>query len=134
MEAEQEAPETTQQELEASVENPQQETQIENEEPSDISEPAVQKQEHEKAENSMPSNHGVDRGHFVHGLAAGLGIGCVATFVIMWIAVFFSPQLPSRVTYEAMLAVFIYPLIYLLAVGLVALTAGIVREYFPMSR
>ena len=132
MEAEQEAPETTQQELEASVENPQQETQTESEDPSGQLEPAVQEQE--KAENSMPSDHGVDRSHFIHGLASGLGIGCVATFVIMWIAVFFSPQLPSRVTYEAMLAVFIYPLLYLLAVGLVALTAGIVREYFPMSR
>ena len=44
--------------------------------------------------------------------------------------VFFSPQLPSTVTYEAMLSVFIYPLIYLLAVGLIALTAGIVREYY----
>jgi len=48
----------------------------------------------------------------------------------MWIVVFFSPQLPSTVTYEAMLSVFIYPLIYLLAVGLIALTAGIVREYY----
>jgi hypothetical protein len=134
MEAEQEAPETTQQELEASVENPPQETQTESEEPSDLSIPAVQKQEQEKAENSTLTDHGVDRSHFVHGLAAGLGIGCIATFVIMWIAVFFSPQLPSRVTYEAMLAVFIYPLIYLLAVGLVALTAGIVREYFSISR
>jgi hypothetical protein len=48
----------------------------------------------------------------------------------MWISVFFSPQLPSTLTYETMLAVFIYPLIYLLTVGLVALTAGIVREYY----
>jgi hypothetical protein len=52
----------------------------------------------------------------------------------MWVAVFFTPQLPSMVTYEAMLSVFIYPLIYLLAVGLVALTAGIVREYYVMKR
>jgi len=48
----------------------------------------------------------------------------------MWIVVFFSPQLPSTVTYEAMLSVFIYPLVHLLAVGLIALTAGIVREYY----
>jgi threonine/homoserine/homoserine lactone efflux protein len=71
-----------------------------------------------------------DRGSFIHGLSVGLGMGCIATFVIMWISVFFSPQLPSTLTYETMLAVFIYPLIYLLTVGLVALTAGIVREYY----
>jgi len=134
MEAQQEAPETTQQELEVSVKYPQEATQTESEESSGPLEPAVQEQEQEEAEDSMPSDRGIDRAHFIHGLAAGIGIGCVATFVIMWIAVFFSPQLPSRVTYEAMLAVFIYPLIYLLAVGLVALTAGIVREYFPMRR
>lgn len=71
-----------------------------------------------------------DRSSFVHGLSVGLGIGCIATFVIMWITVFFSPMLPSTITYESLLSVFIYPLIYLLAVGLVALTAGIVREYY----
>jgi len=48
----------------------------------------------------------------------------------MWIAVFFTPQLPSAITYENLLVIFIYPLIYLLAVGLIALTAGIVREYY----
>jgi fructose-specific phosphotransferase system IIC component len=94
----------------------------------------VYKQEQEKPEGAAANNHGVDRSNFVHGLSVGLGIGCIATFVIMWIAVFFTPQLPSRVTYEAMLSVFIYPLIYLLAVGLVALTAGIVREYYVMRR
>jgi len=52
----------------------------------------------------------------------------------MWIVVFFSPQLPSTVTYEAMLSVFIYPLVYLLAVGLIALTAGIVREYYTPEK
>jgi hypothetical protein len=71
-----------------------------------------------------------DRGSFVHGLSVGLGIGCIATFIIMWIVVFFSPQLPSTVTYEGMLSIFIYPLIYLLAVGLIALTAGLVKEYY----
>ncbi|MEM2463107.1 MAG: hypothetical protein QXY07_00300 [Candidatus Bathyarchaeia archaeon] len=71
-----------------------------------------------------------DRSSFVHGLSVGLGIGCIAAFVIMWITVFFSPMLPSTITYESLLSVFIYPLIYLLAVGLIALTAGIVREYY----
>jgi hypothetical protein len=65
----------------------------------------------------------------VHGLSVGVGIGCISTFIMMWIAVFFTPQLPSAITYEALLAIFILPLIYLLAVGLIALTAGIVTEY-----
>jgi hypothetical protein len=134
MEAEQEAPEITQQEVEASEQSLQQETQTEREESAGLLEHAVQRQEHEKLESSVSNNQGVDRGNFVHGLSVGLGIGCIATFVIMWIAVFFTPQLPSRVTYEAMLSVFIYPLIYLLAVGLVALTAGIVREYYVVRR
>ncbi len=73
-------------------------------------------------------------GSFVHGLAVGLGIGCLANFVVTWITLFFSPQLPSGVTYENLLAIFIYPMIYLLTVGLVALTAGVVREYFTMRR
>jgi len=67
---------------------------------------------------------------FVSGLFVGLGIGCLVTFVIMWLAVFFSPQLPAGTTYQTMLSIFIYPMIYLLAVGLIALTAGIVREYY----
>jgi hypothetical protein len=67
---------------------------------------------------------------FANGLFAGLGIGCIVTFVIMWLAVFFSPQLPSGTTYQTMLSIFIYPMVYLLAVGLIALTAGIVKEYY----
>jgi hypothetical protein len=71
-----------------------------------------------------------DKNVFVSGLFVGLGIGCLVTFVIMWLAVFFSPQLPSGTTYQTMLSIFIYPMVYLLAVGLIALTAGIVREYY----
>lgn len=74
-----------------------------------------------------------DRSSFIHGLAVGLGIGCISTFIIMWITVFFSPRLPSGITYEGLLTIFIYPLIYLLTVGLIALTAGIVREYYTRS-
>ena len=134
MEAEQEASETTPQGVEASEQSSQQEARTEREEPAGLGGHVAQKQEHRKPEDLAPNNHGVDRGSFVHGLSVGFGIGCIATFLIMWIAVFFTPQLPSRVTYEAMLSVFIYPLIYLLAVGLVALTAGIVREYYVMRR
>jgi len=96
-------------------------------------EPTEQKQEPEEKNSPQilkSSNQEEDRSRFVHGLSVGLGIGCLATFVIMWIVVFFSPQLPSTVTYEAMLSIFIYPLIYLLTVGLIALTAGLVREYY----
>jgi len=71
-----------------------------------------------------------DRSGFIHGLSVGLGIGCIGAFAITWISLFFTPQMPSSITYETLLSVFIYPLIYLLAVGLVALTAGIVREYY----
>ena len=67
---------------------------------------------------------------FVNGLAVGVGIGLIATFIIMWIAVFFSPQLPVGTTYQTMLSMFIYPLVYLLAVGSITLTAGIVRQYY----
>jgi hypothetical protein len=74
--------------------------------------------------------HEADRAIFVNGLSVGLGIGCIVTFVVMWIAVFFTPQLPASATYQDLLAIFIYPLIYLLAIGLITLTAGIVREYY----
>jgi hypothetical protein len=79
--------------------------------------------------NEERNNRG-EKSVFVNGLYVGLGIGCIVTFIIMWLAVFFSPQLPSGATYQTMLSIFIYPLIYLLAVGLIALTAGIVREYY----
>jgi len=101
---------------------------------------AVEKQDseetiHEETEKeTKPKNNGPDRSGFLHGLSVGLGIGCIATFVIMWITIFFTPIVPSAATYESLLAIFIYPLIYLLAVGLVALTAGIVREYYSRVR
>ncbi len=83
-----------------------------------------------KQRNLRLNDQREDKSSFVHGLSVGLGIGCIATFVIIWITVFFSPQLPSAVTYENLLSIFIYSLIYLLAVGLIALTAGIFREYY----
>lgn len=91
---------------------------------------AEKKADVEEEERKSKNEQVEDRSSFIHGLSVGLGIGCIATFIVMWIAVFFSPMLPSTITYESMLSVFIYPLIYLLAVGLIALTAGIVREYF----
>lgn len=90
-----------------------------------------QNQELEEKPSSRKTMSNVQsRRSFGDGVSVGLGIGCIATFIVMWISLFFSPQLPSSATYEAMLSVFIYPLIYLLSVGLVALTAGFVREYY----
>jgi len=65
---------------------------------------------------------------FVNGLAVGFGLGCIATFIILWIALFFTPQLSAAVTYENLLSVFIYPLLYLLTIGLISVTAGLVKE------
>ena len=65
---------------------------------------------------------------FVNGLAVGFGLGCIATFVILWIALFFTPQLSGAATYENLLSIFIYPLLYLLTVGLISVTAGLVKE------
>ena len=96
----------------------------------DSEEPTEQKIEQTKNKSLRINIQGEDRGIFVDGLAVGLGIGCIATFVIVWISLFFTPKLPNGVTYENLLSIFIYPLIYLLAVGLIALTAGIVREYY----
>jgi hypothetical protein len=85
-------------------------------------------------DESVPEEQGAEqkkgRNFFLYGLSVGLGIGCIATFVILWITIFFTPRLPLNITYEAMLAVFIYPLIYLLSLGLVALTAGVVKKYY----
>jgi cation transport ATPase len=74
-----------------------------------------------------------ERSNFVHGLSAGLGIGCIAAFIMLWLTVFFTPQLPAGITYEAMLSQFIYPLIYLFALGLISLTVGIVGEQYAMK-
>jgi hypothetical protein len=92
--------------------------------------PSEQKQEPPKTKNDRLDDSDEGRSSFIDGLSVGLGVGCVATFVIVWIAVFFTPQMPSTITYESLLSVFIYPLIYLLTVGLIALTAGVVREYY----
>jgi hypothetical protein len=90
-----------------------------------------EKQQQDKREQNAKANNRVEgRSSFIHGLSVGLGLGCIATFIIVWVSIFFTPQLPQAITYENLLSIFVYPLIYLLAVGLVALTAGMVREYY----
>jgi hypothetical protein len=93
----------------------------------------IKEKHKQRSENSHSNSATGDKeksDRFANGLAVGVGIGFIATFVVMWIAVFFSPQLPAGTTYQTMLSLFIYPLVYLLAVGSITLTAGIVREYY----
>jgi hypothetical protein len=103
----------------------------ENEESKTTKEIAHQKRK--KNERKRGSSITQGKSSFVHGLATGLGIGCITAFVMMWMAVFFTPRLPIGITYEAMLATFIYPLIYIFALGLTALTVGIVAEYYTVK-
>jgi hypothetical protein len=133
MEAEQETQENGQAEEETCQENIQTEKEVGQKDNAAISEPTEQNKEHVKDKKPMVNNQ-EDRANFFHGLAVGLGIGCIATFLIVWISVFFAPKLPSGVTYENLLSIFIYPLVYLLAVGLIALTAGLVREYYAKKQ
>ena len=69
------------------------------------------------------------RSSFVNGLAIGFGLALLATFVILWISIFFGSQLSPRISYEKMISVFIYPMLFILGTGTVLLTTGIVREY-----
>jgi hypothetical protein len=120
------------------VEETQEEIQLdENSEEQELEQASAQEQtieqeeiEQKEQEDKAKANNREDRSSFVHGLSVGLGLGCIATFIIIWVVVFFTPQIPSTLTYESMFSMFIYPMLYLLAVGLVALTAGIVREYY----
>lgn len=93
------------------------------------------KEEPEEEPNMLyfgPKN-GENKKVFVNGLAVGLGVGCITTFIVMWIVVFFTPQMPPNATYQDLLSIFIFPMIYLLAVGLITLTAGLVREYYAVK-
>jgi len=66
--------------------------------------------------------------HFTNGFEIGFGVGCIMTFVVLWISLLFGARLTSGVTYETMIAIFIYPLLFLLTVGTVFLTAGAVKH------
>jgi hypothetical protein len=130
MTAEQETHEGIQTEEEIYQASHAQEQEVEQGDYADAEKPTERNIEQTKNKSLRINIQGEDRGNFIHGLAVGLGIGCIATFVIVWVSLFFTPKLPNGVTYENLLSIFIYPLIYLLAVGLIALTAGIVREYY----
>ena len=66
---------------------------------------------------------------FVNGLAIGLGLAFLETFVILCMSIFYASQLSAGISYEKMISALIYPLLFLLAIGTVFLTMGIVREY-----
>ncbi len=93
-----------------------------------------EKQEQKPKSNMLyfGPNTGANRKVFINGLSVGLGIGCITTFVVMWIAVFFTPQIPPGARYEDLLSIFIFPMIYLLAIGLITLTLGVVREFYAV--
>jgi len=130
MTAKQETHEGIQAEEEIYQENHAQEQEVEQGDYTDAEESTERNTEQTKNKSLRINVQEEDRGNFIHGLAVGLGVGCIATFVIVWVSLFFTPRLPNGVTYENLLSIFIYPLIYLLTVGLIALTAGIVREYY----
>ena len=67
--------------------------------------------------------------HFTSGFEIGFGIGCIVTFIVLWISLFFSSRLTSEVKYESIIAVFIYPLLFLVIIGTVFLTAGAVKHW-----
>ena len=69
------------------------------------------------------------RSSFVNGLAIGFGLAFLATFATLWISIFFGSQLSPEISYERMISVFIYPMLFILSTGTVLLTTGIVREY-----
>ena len=69
------------------------------------------------------------RSSFVNGLAIGFGLAFLATFVILWISIFYTSQLSVEISYEKMISAFIYPMLFILGTGTVLLTTGIVREY-----
>ena len=97
-----------------------------------------QVQEEPQITVSLDQNEACKKGNikssFVDGLAVGLGGGIIASFAIVWASLFFSPLLPQTATYESLLATFIYVLLSLLGFGLVALTAGVVREYYSKTK
>ncbi|HEX9260904.1 MAG TPA: hypothetical protein VF893_00070 [Candidatus Bathyarchaeia archaeon] len=85
-------------------------------------------------DQNEPTQKGNIKSSFVDGLAVGLGGGIIASFAIVWASLFFSPLLPQTATYESLLATFVYVLLSLLGFGLVALTAGVVREYYSKTK
>ncbi len=88
----------------------------------------------EEPNQSRPAYKWNSKSSFIDGLSVGLGAGIIASFAILWASLFFSPLLPQSATYESLLASYIYPLYFLLGTGLVALTAGIIREYYSKTR
>ncbi len=77
-----------------------------------------------------PSQNSNSKSSFSDGAAVGLGIGIIVCSAMLWAFLFLAPLLPQSATYENLLATYVYLLVPLLSLGLVALTAGVVREYY----
>jgi hypothetical protein len=117
------------------VENATDEDTAESKTARDVKATPEEKEEPKKKVNMLyfGPNNGADKKVFMNGLSVGLGVGCITTFIVMWIAVFFTPQMPPNATYQDLLSIFIFPMIYLLAIGLICLTSGLVREYYMVK-
>lgn len=81
------------------------------------------------ASQNQANQESIRKGGFANGLSVGLGLGVISCFATVWASLFFGPLHAQSVTYESLLASFIYVLIFLLGIGLVMLTAGAVREH-----
>jgi cytochrome c biogenesis protein CcdA len=82
------------------------------------------------ASQNQANQESIRKGSFANGISVGLGLGVISCFATVWASLFFGPSLAQSVTYESLLASFIYVLIFLLGIGLVMLTAGAVREHY----
>jgi len=89
---EQKTQEDIQNEEEIHEENLQLAQEVEQRDYTDAEEQTEQKIEQTKNKSVRINIQGEDRGNFVHGLAVGLGISCIATFVIVRISLFFTPK------------------------------------------
>lgn len=77
-----------------------------------------------------PSQNNNSKSSFSDGAAVGLGIGIIMCSAMLWASLFLAPLLPQSATYENLLATYVYLLVPMLSLGVVALTAGAVREYY----
>jgi len=77
----------------------------------------------------VATKRGKAQEHFTSGFEIGFGIGCIVTFLVLWISLFFGSRITSEVKYESIIAVFIYPLLFLVIIGTVFLTAGAVKHW-----
>ena len=64
---------------------------------------------------------------FTNGFVLGLGIGLIATFIVLWVSIFFL-SIISGMSYSCLLSAFIYPMFFMLGSGISLIVAGFIRE------